>query len=275
MALMASMFAKFTNSPKKHEVIVYTLFLASCLAMMHFIGDYEESLLPTLSGMAQCFAVVLLSFQWLQAGTSRGISMESLFLHILALCGRLSSTTWLQGYLPIDATGDWFIQAVDVFALVVASCLWLRIFAAEPFKTLKDVLRAFPVIIVCCILGYMFHGTADLRPIYDTLWLTGLFCHSAAALFQSRKLTLLTGPTQSFPASCKFAAQSINAMFMGQVMSAASLWQNPWDDAGVAVTYDNWLEGTKVTPWALSIFATHCLVMYALSDFADTATDLF
>merc|ERR1719162_310063 len=67
--------------------------------------------------MSQCFAMVLLTMQVFLRGMVQGISVNSLTFHALGLTCRLSSTLWLNGYLPVDASGDRIYQAFDVFSL--------------------------------------------------------------------------------------------------------------------------------------------------------------
>merc|ERR1719183_1729538 len=73
--------------------------------------------------MVQCLAVVLLGLQTISTGGASGISAKALSLDALALCCRLSSTLWLNGYLPVDASGDYVYQIVDICSL--GSIVWL------------------------------------------------------------------------------------------------------------------------------------------------------
>merc|ERR1719183_595656 len=73
--------------------------------------------------MVQCLAVVLLALQVVSTGSASGISARALSLDALAICCRLSSSLWLNGYLPVDATGDHLFQAVDICSLGVL--VWL------------------------------------------------------------------------------------------------------------------------------------------------------
>ena len=57
--------------------------------------------------MVQCLAVVLLGLQMISTGSASGISARALLLDALAICCRLPSTLWLNGYLPVDASADY------------------------------------------------------------------------------------------------------------------------------------------------------------------------
>merc|ERR1719506_3335602 len=67
--------------------------------------------------MIQCLALALLSLQMISTGSASGISARALSLDAIALCCRLSSTLWLNGYLPVDASGDHVFQIVDICSL--------------------------------------------------------------------------------------------------------------------------------------------------------------
>merc|ERR1719352_1052043 len=73
--------------------------------------------------MVQCLSVVLLGLQMVTTGSATGISAKALSLDALALCCRLSSTLWLNGYLPVDASGDYIYQIIDICSLCVVG--WL------------------------------------------------------------------------------------------------------------------------------------------------------
>ena len=61
--------------------------------------------------------------QMLLSNSVQGISAKSLQLDALALACRLSSTTWLEGYLPNDQTGDFLYRVFVVLSLSMV--LWL------------------------------------------------------------------------------------------------------------------------------------------------------
>merc|ERR1712083_432771 len=63
-----------------------------------------------------------------------GISVQSLILYMLSLSLRLSSTTWLQGYLPVDASGDGLFQTVDVVTLAASTLLLGRVALAHNYE---------------------------------------------------------------------------------------------------------------------------------------------
>merc|ERR1719478_349420 len=73
--------------------------------------------------MVQCLGMVLLGLQMISTGSASGISAKALSLDAIAVCCRLPSTLWLNGYLPIDASGDYIFQVIDICSLGIL--VWL------------------------------------------------------------------------------------------------------------------------------------------------------
>merc|ERR1719272_1034162 len=103
--------------------------------------------------MVQCLAVVLLSLQMLSTGSAAGISAKALSLDALALCCRLSSTLWLNGYLPVDASGDWIFQAIDICSLFIIVWLLHQVLVVKrhTYQAEEDSLPILPMAIVALI----------------------------------------------------------------------------------------------------------------------------
>merc|ERR1719440_1732121 len=109
--------------PPTQIIVAYGVFILSAAAVWHLVADGEFSAILTLSVMLQTLAVALLAVQVLLKGSMSGISAKTLMLDALALCCRLSSTLWLNGYLPVDASGDYMYQAFDIVSVGIV--LWL------------------------------------------------------------------------------------------------------------------------------------------------------
>ena len=104
-------------------LIAYGVFLLSAGGVWHLVADGAFSSILTLSAMVQCLAVVFLALQTVSTGSASGISARALSLDALAICFRLSSTLWLNGYLPADASGDYIYQIIDICSLAIL--VWL------------------------------------------------------------------------------------------------------------------------------------------------------
>merc|ERR1719491_492045 len=97
--------------------------------------------------MVQCLAVVLLASQMASTGSASGISARALSLDALAICCRLSNTLWLNGYLPVDASGDYVFQAIDMCSLgIVGGLLYQGLVAKrQTYEAEDDSLPILPV----------------------------------------------------------------------------------------------------------------------------------
>merc|ERR1719393_269141 len=66
------------------------------------IAGKQFTVMLTISVFAQALAFILLQLQISTSGSVAGISGRSLIMHALKLVCRLSTTLWLEGYLPVD-----------------------------------------------------------------------------------------------------------------------------------------------------------------------------
>merc|ERR1719316_523477 len=111
--------------PSVGVAVAYVSFAAAGLWVYHVIADQSLSGMLTLSAMIQCLSFVLVGLKVSSTRSAAGISARTLGLSALSLCCRLSSTLFFDGYLPVDASGDWAYQAADLCSLsMVAYLLW-------------------------------------------------------------------------------------------------------------------------------------------------------
>merc|ERR1719277_2624785 len=139
-----------------------------------------------MSAMLQTFAFALLGMQMTYARHARGISAQALGLNAFALICRLSSTLWLDGYLPADASGDWMYQAVDICSLALV--LWLvyqvLVVHKNTYQEAEDTFPSIHVALGAVVLAFIFHPDMDDLPLFDSLWMAGLNISSIAVLPQ-------------------------------------------------------------------------------------------
>merc|ERR1719158_394507 len=94
----------------------------------HEIALKEFTAILTLSVFAQALAFLLLYMQISASQSVVGISGKSLILHVVKLCCRLSTTLWLEGYLPADKSGDWIYQLCDILSVLLLLQILFSIF---------------------------------------------------------------------------------------------------------------------------------------------------
>merc|ERR550514_1864519 len=149
----------------------------------------------TMSVMFQCLSLVLLGLQSWSSGSAGGISAQSLILEALSLGCRLSNTTWLDGYLPVDKSGDFLFQAVDVCSFAIVMFLLHRVLVVhkDTYQSAEDSLPIAPIVLGSVVLGMMLHADMNDRPLFDALWMAGLFMSVAQVLPQLWLITRNSG----------------------------------------------------------------------------------
>merc|ERR1719498_1932421 len=84
--------------------------IAGCVFVYHFMADQAFSSVLTMSVFAQCLSYTLIGMQISSSRSVAGISGRTMMLQATMLCLRLTSTLFMDGYLPLDKTGDMVYQ---------------------------------------------------------------------------------------------------------------------------------------------------------------------
>jgi len=158
-------------------VTAYLGMLAIVSLVHQSFHDIGLSTLLTLSVGIQCFGYACLLLKVCQQKSVAGISGRAISLQAASYMLRLSSTTWLKGYIPVDATGDWLYQMLDVAALCMALKLIHCVFKTHrhTYQEEYDSLNVVMAAIVCFVLAVLIHPDLNARPVFDTLWTTALY----------------------------------------------------------------------------------------------------
>jgi len=236
--------------------LVYMVFGAIAVIVHHLIANGQFSSVLTLSAVFQCLAFSFLAMQALSSGSVSGISAESLKLDAFALVCRLSSTTWLHGYLPLDETGDYLYQTFDIVSLVMVLWLLHRVLTVQcnTYNGDVDTLSARPFAVVCLILAAFLHGNLDARPIFDTLWLCSVF---GSAISVVPQLWVMTHGGKTVPA---LTGHFVAVMAVARIVSGAYMWQ-----AFEEIDCDPWVGKFNHTGYA--VLAAHAVHLVLLGDF--------
>merc|ERR550514_2712 len=120
--------AEPTNKQSQDFLYIYLGFAAAgCLMWQSFEG-LGLSTCITVSAAFQLLAYSMLALKVFQQQSVRGISGKALKCYAVVYASRLSSTTWLLGYLPSDSTGDGLYQFLDGMSLLTVLSLLFFIF---------------------------------------------------------------------------------------------------------------------------------------------------
>merc|ERR1719335_1922625 len=150
--------SKNTSEQGSGIIVVYALFVTVALAVYQLFAKGEFSSILTLSAIFQCLAFSLLAIQALSTNSVCGISAKSLTLDAIALACRLSSTTWLEGYLPADQTGDYLYQIMDALSLGILLWLLHRVTTVQSrtYDADEDNFPTGPLALGCLVLAAIF-----------------------------------------------------------------------------------------------------------------------
>lgn len=238
-------------------VVAYVLFIIFAWAIYDFVADRAFSAILTLSVMVQCLGISLLCIQLLSSGSASGISAGSLILDAVAFGCRLSSTTWLNGYLPVDASGDYVYQAVDVCSLLMVVWLLRRVLVVQrsTYQAAEDSLCISPMVLGSLVLASLLHADMDDHPIFDTLWMTGLFVGVVAVLPQLWLIMKAGGQVDAL------ASHYVAALAVSRVLSGIFMW-----NARADIICTHWIDGFNHASFV--IMAAHVVHLLLMGDFA-------
>jgi len=245
------------QGPQSGVLLAYALFSGLAWSVYHFVADGEFSVIMTMSVMFQCLAVLLLLMQSLASGVACGISARALGLEALSLCLRLSSTTWLNGYLPSDASGDWVFQATDACTLLLVLGLLARVLITQrrSYQEAEDSFPVLPMVLGSLFLAAVFHADLNSRPLFDALWMAGLFVGVLAVIPQFWLASQTGGRIEAL------TSHSIAVMAVSRLLSGIFMWHVRED-----LTCDPWVGSFNHAVWA--ILGAHFLHLILLGDFA-------
>jgi len=256
MALASNASAQKTGLPTP-VVVAYTCFAAVALIVYHVVADGEFSSILTLSVMVQCLGITFLCMQVICTGSVSGISAGALMLDAFAFGFRLSSTTWLNGYLPVDESGDHVYQIVDMCSLAMVLWLLHRVLVTHrhTYQECEDSMPVAPLVMVCLALAAVCHGDMNDRPLFDMLWMAGLFTGVVAVMPQLALIMKTGGRAEAL------TSHYMAALALSRVLSGVFMWAARFD-----ITCVEWISGFNHTIFA--ILGAHLIHLLLLSDFA-------
>jgi uncharacterized protein with PQ loop repeat len=237
-------------------LITYGFFILSGGAVWHLVADGAFSAVLTLSAMVQCLGLTLLGVQVLATGSASGISAKALTVDAIALCCRLSSTLFLNGYLPVDASGDHVYQITDLCSVGIIAWLLYQVLVEKrhTYQAEEDCLPIGPMVLGSVVLAFLLHGNMNARPFFDSMWLASGFLGTIAVLPQLWLITRTGGSVEAL------TSHHIAAMAVSRALSGLFMWHARYD-----ITCAPWAFGFNHTIWA--ILGSHLLHMILLGDF--------
>lgn len=247
--------SKAVNKHQTGTILVYVLFVTVAGWVYHMIAEGEFSSILTICAIFQCLAFSLLGVQAL-SGNITCISAKSLQLDALALFCRLSCTTWLEGYIPNDSTGDYLYQVFDALSLGMVLWLLWRVLKVQraSYEEDEDTIPAAPFVVVCFVLAGLLHADLNDRPLFDALWMCSLFIGSVAVIPQLWMMSHRRGGIHHL------TSHFVAVMAVARALSGSYMWYGHDE-----ITCEPWIQGFNHAGWA--ILAAHAVHLMLLGDF--------
>jgi len=238
--------------------VMIAYFISGSVAFMvyNYIAAGSYSSVLTMSAIVQCLGFTFLCIQVVSSGSAAGISASALKLDALAVCMRLSSTTWLNGYLPVDKSGDHAYQILDICSLCMMLFILHRVLVVNrsSYQLSEDTFTATPTVVMSLVFAAMLHGNMDRHPLFDTLWMAGLFTEVVAVLPQLWLITQSGGGVEPL------TSHHIACLALSRVLSGLFMWEARYD-----ITCTPWISGVQHA--ILVILLAHAVHLLLLVDF--------
>merc|ERR1719506_434207 len=180
----ASFAEKASTNVKVHKVdenkpffYVYLTFFCLVTIVCQSYRGLGRSTLITLTVALQLLAYCLLATKVVQQKSVRGVSAKALQCQAVVYMARLTTTTWLKGYIPTDPTGNWLYQACDGMSLVMIITLLYFAFSRyrSTYQEDQDTFEIGYLLGGCFVLAVLLHPHLNGRPMFDTMWTLALY----------------------------------------------------------------------------------------------------
>jgi len=210
------------------EGLSYAVFAVLGCCALHWASDRTFSTLITLGAAFQCLGFCLLRLKIRKQKGVQGISSRTLQMFVVAYVCRLYSTLQYNGYLPVDRSGDWMYQLVDVVALLVICSILFAMHGfpralSRTYEKEMDSCQIMWLLVTCCALSYAIHPHLNNRQIPDMMWTMSLYVEAVAMVPQLFMLTKKGGVVESL------ASHYIAAVFIARCLYL-SFWCNSYGE---------------------------------------------
>jgi hypothetical protein len=203
----------------KGHMIAYCGLALLVLSVYHLLSDGDFSFMLTLGGITRSVGFAHLAFNIVRSRSAAGISLQTLQLYAVTFAARLCSVLTSDGYLPYDASGDWFYQANEVvgFLLVLLNIYLVSTAFKGSYEPQHDsfgVSAMFPAVgrhgalaflaAPALALALVFHPSLNNFLPTDIAWAVALYLESVAVIPQLFHFQRKGGEIQSSTAHYVF-----------------------------------------------------------------------
>lgn len=162
----------------------------------HVAANPDPSQLVTVGAAAHLLSLCMLLSEARRTRSLPQVSAACLLMLAIGLALRLCSTTYFQGYLPIDATGDGPFQVLEGIALLCAMRGLALYEAAGESPEWRAVLLACTL---CAGAAGSCFGDLDRNPTFDGLWAMSVYVETVACVAITCQLKALVERREGLP----------------------------------------------------------------------------
>jgi len=176
----------------------YMVFTFMWLTVYHKISQKDFSAVITASSVVQFVGFFILALKVHAKKSVAGLSSKTFVMFILCLCIRLCSTTIKKGYIPVDYSGHYFYQLMDICSAVLACHLVYCCHKSyvHSYQEEHDTFPISPFVIGSVILALFVHGDFNRNVFFDIVWYTSLYIETVSLVPQLFMMSKIGGKVQ-------------------------------------------------------------------------------
>jgi len=235
----------------------YAVFTFWWLYVYHQVTQKDFSALITASAIVQFVGFFVLCVKVHAKKSVTGLSSKCFTMHILALCVRLTSTCIKKGYIPVDRSGHYLYQCMDICSVVLACHLVYCCHKTyrHSYQDELDTFACSPWVIMSVILAYFVHGDFNRDPFFDIVWYTSLYIETGSLAPQLYMMSKIGGKVQGI--TCDFVASVVAAKVMNVVF-----WIWAYDELIDPATGSNFTGKVIIACYLLQLFFSADFTFY-------------
>jgi len=198
--MLPQMHSRNEAGATKNSMTAWFGFVAIGMWVYHEVAEKEFTAILTVSVFAQALSFAFLQMQISASKSVAGISGKALIMHAVKLCCKLSSTLFLDGYLPTDKSGDWMYQLADVLSLmmVVHILFSVHVTFKSTYQSDEDSLDIRNLIMGAFVLAVLIHPDMNSWVPFDIIWAAFLYIDAVAMVPQLWMISKADGRVKGF-----------------------------------------------------------------------------
>jgi hypothetical protein len=171
------------NAGTNHAGLRGMLFACYCVMALVVLYAHDLALVQWRQGWSwltfayfmgsafECMGLFCLAVKVHSSKSAAGVSTQSLVLIVASLINRVLATGAYDGYLPVDKSGDFLVQAVDTCSILLAIYM---LYAAQKkyvhtYQEEDDTMPVGPILMSCAVGAFFIHGSLN-HNIFDQIW---------------------------------------------------------------------------------------------------------